>query len=246
MLLKRIFGKSKQLAPQAINVRVKSDGQVARDAETLAMAGGDERNKYIAIAKERLALNCFGEALEAVHQGLQATPRDAELHFVCANVLFAWGRFREAQSAYVLAQEMGWSSKDVYLQLGWSLLNAGSPAEAESAMRDAVALDESDGAAHFGLASALHKQKKLDQAVASFERARALGADECSTRIALGNCKLEQEDLAGAEAEFRYLVGMDTSKSKGLATSGGGARSPRSYVRGRPRDRAGGATGSAA
>ena len=177
-------------------------------------ARGDERDKYIATAKELLASNLFGEALEAVRQGLQATPRDAELHFVRANVLFAWGRFREAQSAYVRAQEMGWSSKDLYLQLGWSLLNTGSPTEAESAMRDAVALDESDGVAHFGLASALRGQQRLDEAVASFERACALGADEYDSRIALGNCKLDQEDLAGAEAEFRHLVGMDRASPK--------------------------------
>ena len=138
-----------------------------------------------------------------------AHPRDAELHFVRANALFAWGRFREAQTAYVRAQDMGCSRRDLYLQLGWSLLNTGSPTEAESSMRSAMALDESDGVAHFGLASALRGQQRLGEAVASFERARALGADEFDSRVALGTCKLEQEDLVGAEAEFRHLVGMD-------------------------------------
>ena len=126
-----------------------------------------------------------------------------------AHALFAWGRFREAQSAFMRAQEMGWSSRDLYLQLGWSLLNTGSPTEAESSMRSALALDENDGVVHFGLASALRGQQRLDEAIASFERARTLGADEFDSRVALGTCKLEQEDLVGAEAEFRHLVGMD-------------------------------------
>lgn len=178
MWLRRIFGKSTQRVLQTIDARVESDSRGARKAEALEAASGDERNKYIVTAKERLASSRFGEALETVRQGLLATPRDAELHFVRANVLFAWGRFREAQSAYMRAHDMGWSSRDLYLQLGWTLLNTGNPTEAESSMRSALALDESDGVAHFGLASALRGQQRLDEAVASFERARALGADE--------------------------------------------------------------------
>ena len=115
--------------------------------------------------------------------------------------------------AYLRAEGAGSRDPDLTLQLGWCCAAVDRLDEAAAWMRRAVGDDSERGAAHYGLAVVLFRQRKLDDAVQAFQRAVELQPDDLQYRIALGNCVLEQGDGAAAEAHFRQAIAMDETSS---------------------------------
>jgi serine/threonine-protein kinase len=113
------------------------------------------------------------EVIDRVRQALAGLPDNLEAHELLADQLLARGVIDEALVPLrVLAAKR--PSAVVWFNLGLTQLNIGHLAEADDACRKAVALDPKAAHAHLTHAHVLQLQGRLDDALASVERALAL------------------------------------------------------------------------
>lgn len=78
------------------------------------------------------------------------------------------------QAALAINPEYSWGLRE----LGWAQLAEGAVPEAEKAFRDALAVNEWDGNAYRGLARALDKSDRRDEAIAALNRSMNFGGDK--------------------------------------------------------------------
>jgi Flp pilus assembly protein TadD len=79
---------------------------------------------------------------------------------------------------------------EAHVGLGYILEDRGRPAEAEAALRRAIALRPEDAVLHYDLGNLLRNQKKLDQAVAAFRDSIKLNPDYAQAHCNLGHALL--------------------------------------------------------
>ncbi len=161
-----------------------------------------------------------GQALARVATALEASPDDPQLWFEQAEILFAWGRYREAQEAYVRAGTSGQRGAQFDVALGRACLHNGHVAEGEAQMRKAIAAEPTWAVAHYELAMALRAQQQVTAAMASFERAAQIDPTHYETLLELGNCKVELGDTPAGEALFRRAIEVDGERAVGWQNLG--------------------------
>ena len=205
---------------------IRRSGVAAKASEN----AGDDRTGYahdrddhaqlVADASALAAAGRYGESLALVGRALVATPDDPELLFARASTLYAWGRFREARDGSMRAEAMGLQNATLYLTLGWSCFLTGGPGAAEEWMYKATAVEPDSWMAHFGVATVLRAQKRVDEAIVAYERALDLRPDniECLNNLVV--CRLDQGDPVGAEAQARRVIALDARQATAWANLG--------------------------
>lgn len=125
-----------------------------------------------------------------------------EAAFESGNQALARGDARAAVAHYQMALVGAPAVAAVHCNLGAALLATGEAIAAEAALRRAVSLDPGLGAAWNTLGNVLTALRRPAEAVAAFERALPLPA----AAVNLGHLRVEQGDLAGAEAAYRQAI----------------------------------------
>ena len=161
-----------------------------------------------------------GQALARVSAALEAQPDEPRLLCERANILLAWGRYREAQDGYVRAAACGQRGPEFDIQLGLAYLRNGHVAEAEAQMRKAIAGEPSSAMAHHELAMVLRALGRMPAAMSSFEHAAQIDPARFETLLELGNCKVELGDAAAGEAFFRRAIEADGERAVGWQNLG--------------------------
>jgi len=133
-------------------------------------------------------------------------PDDVELVFARGSILFEWGRHWEARKHLLRADSLGLQDKTLYERLGWTFMWTTGAASAEDWMRKAVSASPESWLGHFGVATSLRIQGKIEQAVAGFERALDLSPGNVNCLVNLSECKTAQNQLEIAEDYARRAV----------------------------------------
>jgi predicted Zn-dependent protease len=162
----------------------KELGIALNEAQTLATA-----NKLV----ESLALL---DALQAEH------PDDARIAALRAKVLYSMGRRREAEQSIAAAVERMPDRAEYQYLSGLFHMYAGRTADAEAALRRALAIDDRLAPAHALLAGALVKQGKAADALAHFDTAIELGADSPEVRLGYAEALKSLGRAKEAEAQM--------------------------------------------
>ena len=186
---------------------VREDSVTSRAPSEAALSAS------IAEANAHVAAGRYGNALAIIRRGLAASPHDVDLLLAQAATLFAWGRFRDVCGSCPHAEAVRSGNVPLFVTLGWSWIAIGSPGEAEAWMRRATDIEPADWKAHFGLGAALRQLNRLEEAIVAYERALALEPDNFECLINLVFCRLEQGDLAAAEAQARRAIARDSLRA---------------------------------
>jgi len=158
---------------------------------------------------ELTSVGRFGDALALVDDLLAASPDDPSLALARASTLFEWARYHEALPWFRRAEALGSDDFNLYLRAGWASLWSVNAASAEPWMRKAAQRDDSEWTAHFGLATALRAQGRLDDAIAAFERAVEVAPGNLFCLAQLADCMLAQKKATVAERYARRAIAAD-------------------------------------
>jgi len=162
----------------------------------------------------------FERALAVLDERLHEDPHSAELHYARGLALCDWGRLREALDELLVADSAGFSGFALHLNLAQVAHRLGMAEFAESHLRRALALNAECVPAHLGLAAVLQGQKKYDEALGSFERARALSPGQAQIVAYMATCRLAAGDANGAEKIARDAVALDADSVRAWAALG--------------------------
>ena len=148
----------------------------------------------------------FGEALALCDELLAAIPKESSLVLARGSTLFEWGRYREALPWLERAAALGSDNFNLHLRAGWTCMWSSSAAAAEPWMRKATEVNDREWTGHFGLATSLRGQGRLDDAVAAFERALEVAPGNLHCLAQLADCMLAQKQPAAAERYARRSI----------------------------------------
>jgi tetratricopeptide (TPR) repeat protein len=130
-------------------------------------------NAHNNLANALRMLGRTDEALASYRQALALMPTSSVTHYNYARALAHEGRLAEAAEHYRLAIENDAALLAAQLELA-NLLVLSEPASAIPHYRNVAAAQPDVFQAHYGLAHALAATGRLDEAIESYERARAL------------------------------------------------------------------------
>lgn len=145
-------------------------------------------------------------ALALVDEGLSATPDSAALMLAKGSTLFEWGRYHEAMPWFLRAEAAGADNFNLYLRAGWTCLWLAGSAPAEPWMWKAANRDADEWTGHFGLATSLRGQGKLDDAIGAFERALEVSPGNLHCLAQLSDCMLALRAPQSAEKYARRAI----------------------------------------
>lgn len=149
------------------------------------------------------------EALALLDEAIALSPRDASMLNNRARVLVDAGRLDEAVRDLRRATQLEPAFRAARTHLAavlrrkaTTLVDAGDPASAERALREALAVNAHDAATHGNLGIALHRQGRLDEAVAAFAQAIHLQPALAEAWLNWGNALESRGDTEGAREKF--------------------------------------------
>lgn len=124
-------------------------------------------------------LNRLPQAVQALNEAIQRLPDQADSHLILAMVLMKQGKRDEAASERKVAAElmrthMNLQRAEVATNSGKSLLLSGKIDDAIVEFHNAITFDARYAEAHAGLAEALQRLGKLDEAAAERQKAKEL------------------------------------------------------------------------
>lgn len=176
----------------ALGSAYRQVGDLERSARVLAGVPADNR------LHEPLALSDpWMDEVEALQGG-----HVREL--VAGHRAFAAGRFREAADAFERAAAANPRSIDAWINLALAWKQAGEPAAAERAARQAVALHPEFARARVVLADLLLRQQRTEEARVELETAVAADPEDEVARFNLALLLLGQGRPAAAVEHFRH------------------------------------------
>jgi tetratricopeptide (TPR) repeat protein len=215
-LLTKVLSES---ASRAAERQVATRGEIPRARPSPIDAA--ERARVISAAGSDVAAGRYANALASIDGALDAAPGDFELVFARASTLFSWGRYSEARTAHINAEQLGLRSGALYAQWGWASHWIGRSDEALDLMRKAVAAQPDDWTTHFGLAAMLRSAKQLDASLASTKRALELNPDELYCLAGLVACEVDLGQLEEAEGHARHAIELRPESSTVWSNLGG-------------------------
>ena len=177
---------------------VMADGEAAAVAEGSAL-----------FAQGRLS-----ETLAVVDRALERHPTSGTLHFARGTTLFAWGRFREAQTSFAQAREVGLDHLDLDLHLGWMALNIGRLDEALQHFERAVARDPDSEAASVALANALETKGALKERAAEFAEGLGRWPRNYDAVLLRATCRMHLGERGAGLAALREATELDPRRAR--------------------------------
>jgi Flp pilus assembly protein TadD len=168
-------------------------------------ADAAELNRLLNAAQTAVDQKDFDTAAKTYQQYLAKKPDDATVHFDLGYAYTALGRIDEAKSEYHKAIALDPKMGAAYLNLGLTLLPS-SPGEAIDPLQHAVDLMPDQARPKFLLGTAFDRSGKLDDAIAQYQAAEKLDAEDFNTHLALGLAFLRARRPAEAEPEFRAAL----------------------------------------
>ena len=158
------------------------------------------------LASLHFSLGDMPNALRYAQEVADGRADDARMLTHMAGILASGGRGDEALSVLDRAIALDPEAGDAYFTKGLLLLNLKRPAEAEQAMRAGIARSPENAVGHYHLGRILLESGKVDEAMASFERAITANSAFEPAYLALASMHEARHDKDRAVAVLkRYL-----------------------------------------
>ncbi len=173
-----------------------------------------------------LALEEFPRAEAALRRALECDPRDVHAANSLGVVLFRQDRLDEARAAYARALELQ-PMFETWANLGLLEESQGNHAEAERALRGALAFAPEQGALRTALARALHGQGRVAEALAEVEQVTRFAPGDPAAWRTLARWRLEAGEFEAAlgAAEAGLTAAPEDGELRQLADAAQRARS---------------------
>jgi tetratricopeptide (TPR) repeat protein len=161
-----------------------------------------------------LALQDRGQSDEAIvcfRQAIPLDPKDARTHYNLGRALYGKGQVDEAIACFKKASALDPTLTLPHLRLGAIFCDVKRDYDgAVVCFRQAVALDPMDARAHHNLGRALYGKGKVDEAIASFQKASALDPKLTLPLLSLGAifCDVKR-DYDAAIVCFRQVIALN-------------------------------------
>jgi arylsulfatase A-like enzyme/Tfp pilus assembly protein PilF len=137
-----------------------------------------------------------------------------------AQLLYGENQFARAAELLAPLVLQSPESTELHTLLGKACFKIGRLPEAEHELRAALAADPNDAENLFYLGDALFGQKRLDEAIASYEQAVTVG-DHALAHNRLGTICVQRKQLPQAEAHFRRCVELRPDSANALTNLAG-------------------------
>jgi len=137
-----------------------------------------------------------------------------------AQLLFGENKFIEAAQILAPLVLQSPESTELHTLLGKTLFRIGRLSEAEHELRAALAADPNNADNLFYLGDVLFGQKRLEDAIASYKQAVAVG-DHALAHNRLGTICVQRRQLPQAEAHFRRCVELRPDSANALTNLAG-------------------------
>jgi putative PEP-CTERM system TPR-repeat lipoprotein len=158
------------------------------------------------LAAVLLDLGKYDEVLSLVEQAGGLSPQaGSAMHALAADAFLALGKTKEAEAAIQRARELDGDGARAHLGMARLAVIGRDYASAMSEASRAIAMDQSLSAAWFFKAQVHLKEKQLDQAVDSLDKAIAQRPGFLPAYALLGELLVERGDVAGAESRIAAL-----------------------------------------
>ena len=204
----------RKLFPTLAGAGVSPEGQLIDSGDSTRRLASNERdlsspNDEIATYN---AAGRYARSLAVIARALEVTQNEPELKSLRASTLFSWGRFREARDEFLRAEASGAPHSNALSQMAMACLYVGDLSGAEARMRELTTVQPDAAESHFGLGIVLKAQRRIAEAVVSYERALKLQPDFVDCLIHLSACRVAENDLHGAETLLRHAVATDSDR----------------------------------
>ncbi|HXB55646.1 MAG TPA: sulfatase-like hydrolase/transferase [Vicinamibacteria bacterium] len=158
------------------------------------------------LGESRTAMGDANGALEALHRGEAAVPRDADLRLTEARLLRKLGRGEEARRAYESGLSLAPGNAQGHAELGELLRDLGAVDEAIRRQREAVDLEPSDAYYWATLGMTLGGSGRMDEAEKAFREAWRLDGADHRNAYNLGLALLRQGRAEDARPFFEKAL----------------------------------------
>lgn len=155
------------------------------------------------------ALERLDESAQALRQALALDPQQTEAHYALGAVLEEAGQPRQALDSLAQALAQAPQHARAWNIRGLALQTLRQPAAAEQAYRQAIALAPEAPEAHANLATLLEDQGLYDEALATYQKAIALGGERRALLRHVGDLHGAFRQHQRAVQTFRELCALD-------------------------------------
>jgi len=173
------------------------------------------------------------KSLEAGRRNLALYPENPRVNYAMACISDDIEEWDEALKYYEKCISAKYRFGAAYSQMADAYRAIGMPDKAQEVLERYLREVENTAAGHRSLAYHHIYQNRFDLAARELDAAQTLGPDEWQNRSLAGDLKIYSGDFAGAETEFRRLLG---NKIPSAAYSGGGGLYQVFLLRGRYKD----------
>lgn len=153
----------------------------------------------------------LGRARTVLQNAAKAAPQHAEIRYFEAVCSFQEARNEDAQRTLTGWRELQGATADTLTGIGALLIQLGETAEAEAALREALAREPSHVQAGIRIAQLLERTNRLEaaqQQLAGLDRSRVRDDENIAELLSMEARLAERQgDLAGAAAKYRELLG---------------------------------------
>jgi tetratricopeptide (TPR) repeat protein len=156
----------------------------------------------------------YAAAAEKYEIYLTQRPQDAQIHFQLGYCYTALQKMDEARAEYQNATELDNQMAPAFLNLGLAELTS-DPGAAVAPLRRAVELMPDEERPKVLLATALAHSGKTDEAIAQYQAAETINANDFHLHIGFGEALLHANRDKEAELEFRAAVAINASDPGG-------------------------------
>jgi len=158
------------------------------------------------LASLHFSLGDMPNALRYAEEVADGKADDARMLTHMAGILAGGGKGDKALTVLDRAIELEPESGDAYLSKGLLLLNLKRPVEAEQAMRGGISRSPDNAVGHYHLGRILLESGKIDEAMASFERAITANATFEPAYLALASMHEARHDKDRAVAVLKKYL----------------------------------------
>ncbi len=148
------------------------------------------------------------EALNAIQNVVELSPKDAEAYYNLGIILKELGRLEEAETNYIKAVELKTDFAEAHNNLGNTLKEQGKLDKAEISYRQAITLKTDFAEAYFNLGGTLQQMGKFDGAEANYRQAITLKNDYAEAYNNLGAIFKQHGKLEEAEINYRQVIAL--------------------------------------
>jgi tetratricopeptide (TPR) repeat protein len=189
-------------------------GQVSQHPTRSAQPANDPAlDSLLAKAQTDIDNKDYEAAAEKYQAYLAARPQDAQIHYQLGYAYTALQKMSDAHAEYQKATELDAKLAPAFLNLGLTEMNS-DPTAAAAAFSRAAELMPDQARPRLLLATALAHSGKTDEAIAQYEAAEKIDAQDLDIHLGLAQTLRAAKRPADAQKEFRAAISIDRQNAQ--------------------------------